>query len=210
MITSEVVIELTLLWAVVDPVGTVPVYLAVTAGLSHPQQRQVAWRAVGIAAAVLFFFAVAGEALLKTMVIPLASFQVAGGIVLFVFALTMIFGPSKPDEEIAQIDRSSDYAVFPLAIPSIASPGAILAVIMMTDSHSTSFAEQLVSMALLATVLLVTLVLLLIAQPIQKIIGRTGASVVSRTMGLILAAIAVDNVMAGLLAYFETAIGTSP
>ncbi|MBS97826.1 MAG: MarC family transcriptional regulator [Oceanospirillaceae bacterium] len=193
--------EFVLLWAVVDPIGTVPVFLAVAAGLSLKEQRRLALKAVLVASGVLLFFAIAGEALLQAMDLPLASFQVAGGLILFIFALTMIFGPGKPDDEIDQIGKNEDLAVYPLAIPSIASPGAILATILMTDSHRHSLEEQVVSILLLVTVLLCTLLLLLLAPVIQRVIGRAGASIASRTMGFLIAAVAADHVIEGVSIY---------
>lgn len=199
----ELLNEFVLLWAVVDPIGTVPVFIAVAAAMPQQDQRRLAIKSILVASGVLLFFGVAGEALLQAMDLPLASFQVAGGVVLFMFASTMIFGPSKPDDEIAQIDNGGDLAVFPLAIPSIASPGAIVATIMMTDSHRHSFEEQLTSVVLLSAVLLCTLAIMLFAPAIQKILGRAGANVASRTMGLLLAAVAVNHVMEGITNYFK-------
>lgn len=200
---SDLLNEFVLLWAVVDPIGTVPVFLAVTQGLSELARRRVALKSVLIAAGVLLFFAVAGESLLKAMELPLASFQIAGGVILFIFALSMIFGSSKPDEEISQIDQRHDAAVFPLAIPSLASPGAILAVVLMTDSNRHSITDQVVSMAVLGLVLLSALALLLCASIIHKLIGRSGAIVASRIMGLMLAAVATDHVITGIFSHIS-------
>lgn len=193
--------EFILLWAVVDPIGTVPVFMAVAAGRPVPEQRRIAFRAVLLAAGVLLFFAVAGEALLLAMDLPLASLQIAGGIILFLFAIRMVFGPGKPEDEIAQIGKGDDLAVFPLAMPSIASPGAILVTVMMTDSHRHELAEQLLSMLLLAGVLASVLVLLLLAPLIDRLIGRVGTSIASQVMGLLIAALAADHVMEGVVLY---------
>lgn len=202
---SELLNEFVLLWAVVDPIGTVPVYLAIASTMSEKERRRLAFKTVLVAAMVLVFFAIAGEALLQAMDLPLASLQVAGGIILFIFASSMIFGTSKPSDEISQIDNDGhDLAVFPLAMPSIASPGAILATVMMTDSHRNSITEQLTSMVLLAVVLLSVLALLICASAIQRTIGRAGASIVSRIMGLLLAAVAVNHVMEGIVVYITT------
>ena len=196
---TDILNEFVLLWAVIDPIGTVPVFLAVTVGMTATDKKRLALRSVVVASCVLFFFAIVGEALLKAMSLPLTSFQVAGGIILFIFATKMIFGSSKPEDEISQIDRHSDLAIFPLAMPSIASPGAILAAILMTDSHRHSFTEQLVSMTLLCVVLLSTFMMLLFASKIHTVIGNAGASVASRVMGLLLAAVAVDHIIKGII-----------
>jgi multiple antibiotic resistance protein len=201
--TSTLINEFVLLWAVVDPIGTIPVFLTVAAAMSASERKQLAIKSVLVAGFVLLFFAIAGEALLKAMNLPLASFQLAGGLILFIFATSMIFGSSKPDDEISQIKNHNDLAIFPLAMPSIASPGAILAAVMMTDSHRNAIHEQLISMLLLCTVLLATLALLLCASSIHRFIGKAGASVISRIMGLLLATVAVDHIMTGAIAHFN-------
>ncbi len=119
--------EFVKLWVVIDPIGTLPVFLAVTAGMAAGSARRVAIQGTLVAFAVLVFFVVLGQILLNAMEIELSSFQIAGNIVLFLFALTMIFGESKLEED-QKLLRSSDLekAVYPLAIPSIASPGAML------------------------------------------------------------------------------------
>ncbi|TVO51922.1 MarC family protein [Denitromonas halophila] len=194
--------EFVLFWAVVDPIGTLPVFLSATAGLDAAKRRRVAVRAVIVSAALLTFFAVSGEALLDAMGIPLATFEVAGGLVLFAFAMSMIFFEGKPQREIEQIGSERDVAICPLAFPSIASPGAILAVVMAMDHHRGDLAQQFLSGGLLALVLAATLGLLLVAGPIGRLIGQAGAELVSRTMGLLLAAMAVNHVFRGVQTYF--------
>ncbi|GAA0837532.1 MAG: MarC family protein [Marinomonas sp.] len=200
-----------ILWSVIDPIGTVPVFLAVTAGLASPSlARKLALKAVLISALVLLFFVIAGEYLLNEMGIPLEAFQIAGGLVLFLFALTMIFGESKPDEEMGIVEKGMHSAVFPLAIPSIASPGAMMAAVLLTDNNRFSVMHQFVTTMVMLSVLFVTFILMLLATRIQKIIGVAGASVISRVMGLILAAVAVNSVLTGIQQYFDlhTAIST--
>ena len=150
-------------------------------------------------AAVLMVFLAGGQILMEAIGMRLGSFQIAGGIILFLFALTMIFGESKPESEIGQAERDHlDGAVFPLAMPSIASPGAMLAVVILTDNHRNSIADQAVTAGLLLLVLAFTLGLLLLATKLHRLIGRTGASIISRVMGIILATVAVDSVVGGL------------
>lgn len=145
--------EFVLFWAVLDPIGTLPVFLSATVGMGATQRRRVAVRAVLASAALLGFFAVSGEVLLDAMGIPLASFAVAGGLVLFAFAMSMIFFADKPQREIEQIGSERDIAICPLAFPSIASPGAILAVVMAMDHHRGDQAPQFLSGGLLLLVL---------------------------------------------------------
>jgi len=191
--------EFITLFVVIDPIGTVPVYLFATANVPAHLHRRFALHAVSIATLVLLGFLVAGQLVLETMGLRLGSFQIAGGIVLFLFALSMIFGDAKPAREIEEAERDHlSGAVFPLAMPSIASPGAMLAVVILTDNHRHSIAEQAVTAGVLVAVLLLTLVLLLLAGPIQRLIGASGASVTSRVMGIVLATVAVDAVLGGL------------
>ena len=130
-------------FAVIDPIGTVPVFIAVTAGLSAESKRKIAFKAVIVSACVLLFFIVAGEDILTSINIPLPAFQIAGGIVLFLFALSMIFGESKPDQEIKLQRDESEIAIFPLAMPSITRPGAMLNALILNGNQKFSMLEQL-------------------------------------------------------------------
>jgi multiple antibiotic resistance protein len=188
--------DLITLWVVIDPIGTLPVFLAVTAGMSADAARRTALRATLAAFVVLLFFVVAGQALLQAMEIDLDAFQIAGSIVLFLFALTMVFGEPKAEAEEKEIVTSDvDRSIYPLAIPSIAGPGSMLAVVY----------EQAETVAQMAVILLITLVLMLMASRIIKIIGDAGASVISRVMGLILASVAVNGIVLGIKQAFNLA-----
>ncbi len=144
-------------------------------------------------------FLVGGQLLLEVIGLRFGSFQIAGGIVLFLFAMTMIFGDAKPNREIEEAERDHMAgAVFPLAMPSIASPGAMLAIVVLTDNKSNSIADQGVTAAILLVVLAITLLLLLFAARVKRVIGLVGANVISRVMGLVLATVAVDAVLGGL------------
>lgn len=209
----DLIQQFIILWAVIDPIGTIPVFLAVAAGYTAVQQRKLALFAIVTSAGVLLFFIIAGQLLLESMNIALSAFQIAGGIVLFLFALTMIFGDSKPQEEkelLAQQEARSgspvNHAIFPLAIPSIASPGAMMAVVMLTDNHRFEVMEQGVTTGLMLLVLLITFVLLLGATFIHRLIGDAGASVISRVMGLILAAVATNSILEGIKTYFALSV----
>lgn len=196
---TSLVREFVTLFVVIDPVGTIPVFLFAVQAVPAKLHRRFAMRAVAIAALVLLLFLVGGQFLLETLGLRLGSFQIAGGIVLFLFALTMIFGEAKPVHEIQEAERDHlAGAVFPLAMPSIASPGAMLAIVILTDNHTETIADQAITAGLLMLVLLLTLVLLLMAGVINRIIGRTGASVISRVMGIVLVTIAVDSIMGGM------------
>ena len=189
-------------FAVIDPIGTVPVFIAITRQEDKRSKRRTAVRGFIVATLVLVFFVVAGELILNAMDIPLAAFRIAGGIVLFLFALTMIFGDSKPEQEVELVSSQADKAVFPLAVPSLASPGAMLAAVMMTENARFGVFEQALTVATMLAVLLIALLLMIGASLIHRVIGDSGASVISRVMGLILASLATASALAGIKEYF--------
>ena len=130
--------------------------------------------------------------------------QISGGIVLFLFALNMIFGDSKPEEEIKLLEKThKETAIFPLAVPSIASPGAMLAAVLLTKNAIYSISEQIQTALVMLSVLVLVYILMLLASFITRIIGRSGASVISRVMGLILSSIATTNILTGLSEYYK-------
>ncbi|OOF33677.1 MarC family protein [Salinivibrio costicola] len=201
--------QFVILWAVIDPVGSVPIYLSQTSHMTAKQKRRVAIKAVTISFAILLFFLIIGQILLEAMQIPLPAFQAAGGLVLLLFALTMIFGEGKPSQEAKMLSENVDKAeiaataVSPLAVPSIASPGAMMAIVMLTDNNRYAIAEQAITAGVMFLVLLATLALLLGANVIHKVIGNVGASIISRVMGLILASVAVANLLEGVQKFYH-------
>ncbi|WP_170769714.1 MarC family protein [Ruegeria lacuscaerulensis] len=199
------------LWVVIDPIGTIPVFIAVTAGLGAAARRKMALLASVISAGVLLFFLVFGQLLIEALDIGLNSFQVAGGIILFLFALTMIFGESKQDvEQRAAEDDEKDTshqhnpAIFPLAVPSLASPGAMLAIVILTDNNRYSIADQGITALVMISVIAIAFVLMLLAEPIIRLIGHSGAAIISRVMGMILASVAVNSVLSAVLEIIRT------
>lgn len=199
--SAQLLREFITLFVVVDPIGSLPVFYFATSSVAARFHWKFALRGVLVAALVLYFFLIAGQVVIEAIGLRLGSFQIAGGIILFLFALTMIFGPSKPAREIEEAEHTDlSGAVYPLAIPSIASPGAMLAIVILTDNNRNSVSDQLVTAGVLGVVLLITLLLLLLAARLKRVIGTTGADVISRVMGMILATVAVDSVLNG----FET------
>lgn len=202
----DIVATFIVFFAVIDPIGTVPVFLAVTPQYDPQVKRRIALLATLISAVILLFFMFAGELILKAMSVPLEAFQISGGIMLFLFALNMIFGESKPEEEVKLVDDDhKETAIYPLAVPSIAGPGAMLASVLMTENSKYDAWEQVQTAAVMLVVLALACTLMLASNWIDRVIGRVGASVVSRVMGLILSAVAVSNVLAGFKAYFQVA-----
>ncbi|UOK71123.1 MarC family protein [Ancylobacter polymorphus] len=192
---AERIQEFVTLWVVIDPLGTLPVFLAVTTGFSAAQRKKAAVLATLISFGVLVFFALAGSWLLRAMDVSIDSFQIAGGIVLFLFALTMIQGKAHGDPHAPAELNPMEIAVYPLAIPSIASPGAMLAAVVLSDNARHDFPDRMMTIATFSLVLLATLGIMLAAGRLVNLIGRGGASIISRVMGMILAAMAVDLIL---------------
>lgn len=190
-------------FAVIDPIGTIPVFIAVTARHSKLSRSKIAMMASLVAAAVLLFFAILGEILLNAMGVSLFAFQLAGGVILFLFAITMIFGESKPDSELKIVASESETAIFPLAIPSIASPGAMLAAVLLTSNKVHGIFDQLLTITIMLSVIAVAFTFMMLAGFLHRIMGTSGASIISRVMGLILSAVAAENILNGIKGFFN-------
>ncbi len=202
---TEIFTKIFFLIAVIDPLGTVPVYLEATKQLDQNHKKKVAVRASFIAFLILLFFIVVGQLILEGMDVTLDAFQISGGVILFLFALTMIFGEGKPESEKHLIKDFKHVTIFPVAIPSIASPGAIMAVVLLTDNNLYSIQQQAITTMLVIIVVALTMVVLLAANIVQKRIGEYGITVISKVMGLILAAYAVQSILSGLKDFFVLA-----
>jgi multiple antibiotic resistance protein len=192
---DRMVQDFLIIWATIDPIGTMALFAGLTAKLSPANRRKTAYKAIAYATAVLLGAIVIGQFLLGAMGVSLLSFQLAGGIILFLFGLQMIFSSNSDGEE---RDDGHDIAVFPLAIPATATPGAILAVILLTDNQIHPIGEQVTTALVMLVVLLCTLFLMLLSTRIIKLIGTGGASILTRIMGMILAALSVEFVMEAL------------
>ncbi|WP_095210596.1 MarC family protein [Endozoicomonas ascidiicola] len=185
-----------MLWSTIDPVGTLALFTGLTSRLSKSQKRAVALKATMYAFVILLSALVLGQIILKAMNIQLISLQLAGGIILFLFGLQMIF--SNPEEGTGERELGHHLAVFPLAVPSIASPGAIMAVILLTDNKSKTLVQQASTALSMTCVLAITCILMLLANPIFRVIGHNGSAIIIRVMGMILAALSVELVMNAL------------
>ncbi|GIK18898.1 MAG: UPF0056 inner membrane protein [Phycisphaerales bacterium] len=198
--------DFVLLFTIIDPVGSVPVFIAIASRAAPGLRRRIAFRAVLVSAGVLLFFGIFGQFVLNAMGISLHAFRVAGGIILFLFALDMIFGTSKPESEVSVVPKAAadayDLAIYPLAIPSIAGPGSIVAIVVTTDNAKFSVIQQAATLGIMLVVLGIVLACLLIAERIHRLIGQAGASIISRVMGLITAGIAANGVLTGLQGFF--------
>ncbi len=199
------------LWVVIDPIGTIPVFIAVTASATVAARRKTAVLAALVSAGILLFFLLCGQLVIEALDIGLNSFQVAGGIILFLFALTMIFGESKQEIEQRQAEEDvedklhqTNPAIFPLAVPSLASPGAMLAIVVLTDNNRYSVADQGITALVMLSVIAIACILMLLAEPIIRLIGHSGAAIISRIMGMILASVAVNSVLSAILEIMRT------
>ncbi len=187
------------LFVIIDPIGLAPLFVALTHGMDARTRRGIAIRACVIAAMLLVLFAALGEAVLGFVGISMPAFRIAGGILLFLTALDMLFERrSKRRED--QADERPDPSVFPLAIPLIAGPGAIASVILLTGEMGglQGFATTVLVMA---AVLGIVFALFMVAGLVERAVGRTGINVVTMLLGMLLAALAVQFVLDGLRAF---------
>jgi multiple antibiotic resistance protein len=186
---------------VIDPPGCAPIFASVTAGGTAQHRRAMAFRSVLIAAGILVFFGLLGRDLLGALGISLSSFRIAGGLLLFLIAVDMVFEKrtERRENRAEEVSASEpqDISVFPMAIPMIAGPGSI-ASIMLLMSRSEGWAEWLVVWGALAATLLLTLLCLLLAGPLMRLLGNRMEAMITRLLGVILAALAVQFVVDGL------------
>jgi len=193
-------------FVVIDPPGCAPIYASLTKGASAQQRRAMAIRASIIAAAILFVFALFGEDLLGALHIELNSFRIAGGIMLFLIAIDMVFEKRTERREeraqkIIETPEIEDVSVFPMAMPMIAGPGSIASV-MLLMSQNEGMDRSLVVLGALAAVLLLTLIALIAAGPIMRVLGAKAEAVITRLLGVLLGALAAQFVIDGLRASF--------
>ncbi len=190
------------LFVVIDPPGCAPIYAGLVSGATHRQASAMALRASFIAAVILLIFALFGEDLLGALHIELNSFRIAGGIMLFVIALDMVFEKrtqrrEERAEKVKATPEVEDVSVFPMAMPMIAGPGSI-ATIMLLTARARGTEETLVVLAALAAVLVLTLAALIAAGPLMKLLGTRVEAVITRLLGVLLAALAAQYVIDGV------------
>ncbi len=186
------------LFVVIDPPGLVPLFIALTAGMTPDRRRAMAKRACIIAAGLLLAFGLAGEAILGFIGISMSAFRIAGGILLFLTALDMLFERRTQRREGQQADPDHDPSVFPLAIPLIAGPGAIASMILLVGQSGPGWGGTAAVMGLMGAMMVVTYGFLLASPPLERLLGRTGTIVITRLLGMLLAALAVQFVIDGV------------
>ncbi|WP_300432129.1 MarC family protein [uncultured Thalassolituus sp.] len=195
-------VTLATLFATVSPIDISAIFAALTNGMSAKERKRTAVRAVVIATIVLLLFAFLGEALLNTLGISLASLRTAGGIILLLIGIEMVFARSSgasstTEQEDEEALERHDVSVFPMALPLIAGPGSMGAVMLMM-AHASGLGGQLTVVACVLLIMLLTLVCLLAATPITRLLGVTGMQVIMRVMGVLLCALAVQFIFDGI------------
>ena len=196
MFGSSFLYEFLTLYAVLDPVAAIPIFLAATAGLPRRQQSKVALIALSVSFLIFLFFIVCGDLMLEALHIPMASFQMAGALILLLFGLQMTLGKVTEAALAMPANASlSQRAIFPLAMPCIAGAGSIMTVMLLTDNHDRSFSEQLQTTSVLLTCLMLQFVVFALAVHLHRLLGRSGIEILTRVFGLILTSIAVNNLV---------------
>ncbi len=187
------------LFVIIDPIGLAPMFVALTSGMTAAQRRAIAIRACLIGAGVLAVFGVVGEFVLAKVGIGMPAFRISGGILLFLTALEMLFEKrSKRREQSAEIDDRPDPSVFPLATPLIAGPGAMTTMILLMGQNSGDIGSQLVVYGVMVAVVFLTFLMFLAGGLIEKALGHTGTNIITRLLGMFLAALSVQFVLDGL------------
>lgn len=196
-------VSATTFFATIGPVDIAAMFAALTAGQAPSVNRRMAVKGVLIGAAILFLFALGGNTALEHLGISLAALRTAGGILLLLIAINMVFakptgGTTTTQDEAAEAMNKEDISVFPLATPLIAGPGAMGAAVLLMAEGAGNLAHQAVVLGALAANLLLTLILLFAASGVQRLLGVTGLNVVTRVVGVLLAALAVQFMFDGI------------
>jgi len=188
------------LFVIIDPIGLMPLFVALTKGATPQHRRAIAIRALGIAALLLTLFGLLGEAVLGFLGISMPAFRIAGGLLLFLTALDMLFErrtQRRKDQTETALDPADDPSVFPLSTPLIAGPGAIAAMILLTGQADGALGLAAV-LGVMFAVLAVTMIFFLAAGGLERLLRETGINVLTRLLGMLLAALAVQFVLDGL------------
>jgi multiple antibiotic resistance protein len=198
----------TTLFVVIDPPGLVPVLLALTPGVKAAERRRMALKGTAIATLILLGFALVGERLLGVLGISLPALRTAGGLMLLLIALEMVFERrterrSRSADELRAVGGADDISVFPLAIPLLAGPGAITSVILLMARHQGDLAAQTTVVVVLLGVMALCVVIFALVEPLARLLGATLTHVVSRLLGILLAALAIQYVFDGLRNAFD-------
>jgi multiple antibiotic resistance protein len=199
MDTTYLITSFVTLFVVIDPLGLIPLFIALTQGMAPDRRRAVGLRACMIAAVLLTLFGLFGQKLLDFVGISMPAFRIAGGILLFLTALDMLFERRTQRREGQMPDADHDPSVFPLAMPLIAGPGALAAMILLVGQSGPGWQGTALVLGLMLGVIALIFVLFLAAGPIERALGRTGTMVITRLLGMLLAALSVQFVIDGII-----------
>lgn len=198
--TAFLITAFATLFVVIDPPGLIPLFIALTPDMERAQRRAICIRACIIAGAILTLFGLCGESVLKFIGISMPAFRIAGGLLLFLTALDMLFERrTQRREGQTQQDHPDDPSVFPLALPLIAGPGAIATMILLVGQARGDWTKIVAVHAVMLGTLGLALAMMLIAGPIGRLLGRTGTVVITRLLGMLLAALSVQFVIDGII-----------
>lgn len=195
----------TTLFIIIDPPGLAPLFVALTQGMSTTQRRAIALRACAIAAGLMLAFLILGEALLGFVGISMPAFRIAGGVLLFLTALEMLFQRRQARREDnaneGAAEHHEDPSVFPLALPLICGPGAITTIILLAGQADSTFEFALIA-AVLFAVLVCVFIAFLLSGPLERLLGKTGLNILTRILGMLLAALSIQFILDGIAQSF--------
>lgn len=194
---TQIISAFVTLFVVIDPIGLAPLFIALTHDMPPQRRRRIGWRALAIAAVLLTLFGLAGESILAGIGISLSAFRIAGGMLLFLTALDMLFERRTERRAGHTGDEDHDPSVFPLATPLLAGPGALATMILLVGQDASATHTLVIHLVMLA-VLGIVAALFAVAGPIAHVLGRTGTMVVTRLFGMLLAALSIQFVIDGL------------
>ncbi|MEO0576138.1 MAG: MarC family protein [Pseudomonadota bacterium] len=200
---EQLIRHFVVLFVVIEPITLVPIFGGLTRGGEPSYRRKMAFKSVALSAAIFWIFALVGQRLLETLGISVASFKIAGGLLLFLMAVDMVFARqsglrSTTVREQDEARYREDVSVFPLAFPLIAGPGALATLLLLLVELEKSWLAFFGLMGMAMLVLLIALVLMLLTTPVMRILGETGGNVISRLLGVVLVALAVQYVVDGI------------
>ena len=195
---------LVLYFVVIDPIGNAPIFMSITQTQNEKEKKQTAVESVIIATIILILFSIIGQLLLSYLNISLESLRIAGGIILFLIALEMLFNKRQERKKQILETTKDNLSIFPLAIPILAGPAAITSMIVISTKYQENLIFQFISILGLILVMTITLLLFLLIAKSDKFINKNVANVISRVIAIILAALSVQYIVDGLLTLFKT------
>ena len=187
-----------MLFLVIDPIGLLPIFISLTLD-NHKNRIKIALKACTVALGILLLFGLLGENLLNFIGIGMPAFKISGGLLLFLTAVEMLFSKRGPRrEEQSEMDVRDDLSVFPLATPLIAGPGSMAAMILLLENDTSGITSTLVILSAMVSVIFLTFIFFSMGGAIERLLGKTGINVITRLMGMLLAALSVQFVVDGL------------